>query len=68
VETAIPTYTWQDVLKRNSIAYDEAAVERAAQRLFAGAEDVAPGVYDLDHFLWRVAADPADYIEPEDLQ
>jgi hypothetical protein len=67
VETATPTYTWQDVLKRNSIAYDEATVERAAQRLYEGAEDVEPGVYDLDFFLWRVAADP-DYIQPEDTE
>jgi hypothetical protein len=66
METATPTYTWRDVLKQTS-TYDEAAVERAAQRLFTGMEEVEPGVYDLDHFLWRIAADPGDYIREEDL-
>jgi hypothetical protein len=50
------------------MVYTEQQIERAAQRLYETAEDpdVAPGVYTLDFFRERVAADPGDYVQPED--
>lgn len=64
----LETYDWQAQVARQS-KYTEAQVERAAKRLYETAEDpdVAPGVYDLDFFRERVAADPGDYIQQEDL-
>jgi len=57
-------------LKENTMEeqYPNDVIERAAKRLFAIAEapDIARGVYDLDFYRERVAADPKDYVTHDD--
>ena len=45
--------------------YPADVIVRAAKRLFALAEEVEPGVFDLEHFQEKVAAEP-DFVTDED--
>ena len=46
--------------------YSAEVIDRAARRLFEGAEDSVPGVYDLEFYRERVAANPEHYVREGD--
>lgn len=54
--------------KMLTVQYSAEVVGRAANRIFANCEDpgVARGVYTLEFWVERIAADPEAYVQQED--